>query len=476
MSRIRRIFKNMGWLFASTIIACICGFIWTILVARYLQVSEYGILGFATSLSGILGFTTDLGITTHIVRHISTDYSSANKYLSNAIPLKSLFAAGTFLLTLICLMVMKADEVTITVTLIITMEMILKSFTALFDSAFQAFEISKFQGIGNIILNITSFAFILISIFADLGIFAISASYLISSIIGLCYAYLMITRHVTRPKLEFDRDFCRKITIASLPFAVGSILYTIYFSIDIVMLSNLVGNYATGIYNACYKLISVLTVIQGIYGVVLFPVMNKLFKNEAELLTFTFEKSVKYLLMIIVPLALSIVIYSSDIINFIYGPEYAPAASTLSVLIWTLCLLFVTTICNLLLNASHKEVTVTKIYGIAAAFNIILNLVMIPRFSYIGAAITTVLSDVLIMVLQLYVVYGLGHRVNRRVFADIAKIIMATGVLGISLHILNLNMWVAIPVGIAIYLAAIILLRLFDDDDKHIIREIIGKN
>ena len=66
-------------------------------------------------------------------------------------------------------------------------------------------------------------------------------------------------------------------------------------------------------------------------------------------------------------------VYSTDIIQFIYGHEYDASSSVLSILIWTVCLLFISGACNSLLNASHKEVSVTKIYLIAAIFNIILN-------------------------------------------------------------------------------------------------------
>ena len=57
MSQVQTIFKNMSWLLISQIIASICGFIWTVLIARYLGVSDYGILGFAISLTGILAIT-----------------------------------------------------------------------------------------------------------------------------------------------------------------------------------------------------------------------------------------------------------------------------------------------------------------------------------------------------------------------------------------------------------------------------------
>ena len=181
-------------------------------------------------------------------------------------------------------------------------------------------------------------------------------------------------------------------------------------------------------------------------------------------------------MLVMIPLATGTVFYSLDIIQLIYGHQYDAAASVLSILIWTVCLLFISGASNNLLNASHKEVTVTKIYAIAAVFNVILNFVMIPYFSYNGAAITTVLSDVLIVVLQTYVIYKLGNRVNNKLYFDLTKIIIGSAVLGIALYFLNLNMWVAVPVGIIIYLPIIYLLRFFDDDDKYVIKEILGKN
>ena len=141
-----------------------------------------------------------------------------------------------------------------------------------------------------------------------------------------------------------------------------------------------------------------------------------------------------------------------------------------------MCLLFISGACNTLLNASHKEVTVTKIYTIAAIFNVVLNLIMIPYLSYDGAAITTVLSDILIVMIQCYVIYRLGHRPNKKLYLDLTKIIVGSAVLGIVLYFLNLNMWVALPVGIIIYFTTLYLIKLFADDDKYIIKEILGKN
>ena len=476
MSQVRTIFKNMSWLLISQIIASVCGFIWTILMARYLGVNDYGIFGFTTSLTGILAITTELGLNTHIVRHIATDYDSAPKYLGNAIPLRSIFATGTIILTLIILILIKANELVITVTLLFTIEMIIKSYINLFNGSFQAFEEGKYQGIGNSILNILLLIFILIAIFTDVGLIGIAICYVLANSIALIYAYYVLNKHITQPKFEFDTVFCKEITILSIPFAITSLLYTIYYSIDIVMLTNMVGSYPTGIYNATYKLISVLTLFYSVYSAVIFPVMSKFFKNDESMLLISFEKSIKYLMLVIIPLATATVFYSADIINLIYGNEYDAASSVLCILIWTVCLLFISGATTTLLNASHKEVAVTKIYAIAAVFNIVLNFFMIPLLSYNGAAITTVLSDLLIVIIQSYVIYKLGHRPNKKLYIDIIKIIIGSIILGIALYFLNINMWLAIPVGIIIYLAAVWVLRVFDSDDLYIIKEILGRN
>ena len=446
------------------------------LMARYLGVERYGIFGFAVSLTGILCILFDLGIGIHSVRHIATDYDSAPKYLGNAIPLKGLFSIFGFIVILIVLIVMKCDELTITVTLLITIEQIIKKFVELMTATFQAFEKGEFQGISNTLLNILTFIFILIVIYTDLGLYGIAIAYIIANIITLIYCYHILTKHLTKPHYELDKEFCKMITIAALPFAASVILSSIYYSIDMVMLTNMVGSYATGIYNATYKLIGVLTLFYGIYSAVIFPVMSKFFKNDESMLLTLYEKSIKYLMLAIIPIAVATMHYSTDIIQLIYGHQYDASSSVLSILIWTVCLLFISGAGNTLLNASYKEVTVTKIYAIAAVFNVALNFILIPYLSYDGAAITTVLSDVLIVVVQSYVIYKLGYKPNKKLYYDLGKIIAGSLILGIALYYLNLNIWVALPVGIIIYFATIYLLKVFDNDDKYVIKEILGKN
>ena len=121
----------------------------------------------------------------------------------------------------------------------------------------------------------------------DLGLLGISIAYILANLLTFIYVYYSLNKHIVKPKFELYWEFCKKITLLSIPFAITGILYTIYYSIDIVMLTKLIGDYATGIYNATYKLIAVLNLFYSAYTAVIFPVMSKFFKNDKKLLTLT---------------------------------------------------------------------------------------------------------------------------------------------------------------------------------------------
>lgn len=472
---IRTIFANMSWLATSQIITSILAFFWTIFTARYLGVNDYGILGFVVSLSAMFAIISDLGQSTHIVRSVSVDYSKARDYLGNAIPFKSLLSVVYILVILFVLLITDSSEITILIGLLFAFESVIKNFCSLFYGVFQAHEKGSYQAIANTILNVLTFVFIILAIYLDAGLWGITWAYIFANVACIVYTVYILCKHFEVPKIQFDFGFWKQLAIFGFPFALTTIFYTIYYSIDIFMLNQLIGDFATGIYNATYKLINVLTLFYSIYTAVFFPVMSKLYAKEKSMLKTTLSKSIKYLSLITVPIAIWVMIYSPDIIQFIYGNQYAQASIVLNVLIWTVVFLFINGAASNSLNASHKEYSVTKIYVIAAVFNVILNLILIPRYSYIGASVATVLSEILIFVLEIYALHKLNLSPNKGLILDTLKIVVASIVMGSALYFAHLSMWVTIPVAIIVYLVVGFVIKMFDNDDIYVIKQIIGR-
>ena len=394
MSEIQTLFKNISWVTTSQVIVNLCAFLWTIAIARYLGVNDYGILSFAISFTVLLGMGTDIGMSTFTTREISKDKSITHKFINNVIPFKILLSICLFIATALILILLGYNKLTIEVALIISIETIFICMIKFIGGVFQAYENQKINSIGEMIAGILLLIFTLIVIMLDLGLIGVAMSYALAYLIFLVYMTLNMNKSFGIPKFEFDFKFWKDIAIKSIPFGLSIFFYTVYFSIDVVMIQFLSGDYATGIYNSAYKVVSVFTAFYVIYQYV--------YAENTDMLKLSFIESFKYSLLILLPLCIGVYFYSPYLIDLIYSSQYALASPAMQILIWTVVFLFINGVATSLLNSIGKEVSVTKIYLVAAIFNIVLNYLTIPVWSYIGASITTVLSEILILILMMY--------------------------------------------------------------------------
>lgn len=474
MNQIKSIFKNMSWMTISQIITSVCAFLWTVIIARYLGVADYGIVSFAISFTGLMGIFMDLGMNAYITREISKNRNLLKKYMNNIFSFKLVLSLFVFLIIAILLMILDYPYIKIIVTLIFAIEVIFYSMVNLFNGVFQAFENVKYQAIGTILNSILLLLGIFITINLNLGVIAIALSYAFGYAMFFCYVFYKYVNTFFFPKFESDLTFIKEVCLKSIPFGLIGIFYTIYFSIDIMMLSYLVGDYSTGLYKSAYNIIYVFTTFFVVYQSVIFPIMSKFFKESQDLLKVSFELSVKYLLLIILPLSIVVFFYASPLVDLIYSNQYSLASVPVQILIWTVCFLFVNGAASTLLNAISKEATVTKIYIAAAVFNVILNWILIPLFDYNGAAMATVLSEILITVLIIHSIFKTEFNPGINLLKNILKLLISALGFACVINLLNFSMWLAIPIALIIYLILLILTKSIDNDDKYVIKSILS--
>lgn len=475
MNKVKTVFTNMSWMMVSQIITSILAFFWTIMIARYLGVSDFGIFGTAVSFYAIFSVLNDLGMSTYILRGISTNPKIEDKYLGVGLTLKVILTTFYLIFVIIALFITGWNLFTISICILFTLEDSIKAVYTFFYMPFQSHEKMKYQAIANIILSVGTFILIIGITFTNWGLWGIALAYIFANIIAGIYTVIVVKKNIYSPKFLFNLELSKEFIKSGLPFAITRVAYAIYYSIDMVMITQISGNYFTGLYNSSYKLISVLALFYSIYTAVIFPVMSKLFKNEKNMLKFSLNKSIKYLSMLTIPLCFATLFYGGDVISFVYGNQYVDAEHVLKILIWTVCFLFINGACSLVLEASHNEISVTKIYSFAAIFNVCLNLILIPKYNVFGAATATVLSEILILCLELYVLRKINQLPDKHLVLDISKIIFASSLLCVFYYFVHLSLWLAIPLSIILYLILIFILRILDQDDKMIIKQIIGK-
>ena len=160
--------------------------------------------------------------------------------------------------------------------------------------------------------------------------------------------------------------------------------------------------------------------------------------------------------------------------NFIYGSQYYGTGPIVTLLIFTIPFLFVNGASSVAMNSSNNEIKVTKIYGLAAFANIILNFILIPNYSYIGAAVATVISEIIICILMFRITINSEYAPRMIVVYDVIKLLISSLVMFAVLYYSELNIILGVIVGGIVYIGMLFITRTLDEDDKNIIKNIIG--
>jgi len=475
MSYTRRIARNTLVLFLSQIISYCLIFFYTIYIARYLGANGYGILSFALAFSGIFSILADLGLSTLIVREVARNKYLAKKYINNIILIKIILALLTFFIIIISINLLGYPQETITVVYFISLSFIFTSFFGIFYSIFQAFEKMEYQSIGQIFSSVIMFIGVFLVIYFGFSVIEFSLIYLISSIIILIYTIIIYVIKFSVFKLEYDREFLKTTLKDALPFGLTGISVMLYINIDSVMLSILQNSEVVGFYNAAYRLVLFLVIIPNTINFAIFPSMSQFHITSPASLRNINEKYFKLMILTGIPIGVGITLLASKIIILIFGNGYTQSIIALQILIWTIVFTFGCASSVRLLEATNKQLILTKITSISVIINILLNLILIPKFSYVGASIATVLTEIFISVGIFNVSKKFGYSIRiKKIFHDLLRIIFATFIMAIViLYLYNWNLFILIFLSSLTYLVTLFAVKGINNEDLSIIKEIL---
>lgn len=476
MSTIQRIAKNTTVLFIATVIGYILGFFTTLYTARYLGAEGFGIISLALSLTSIFGVLTDLGLNNLIVREVARDKSLTNKYVSNTLSIKILFSFLTFALLILTTELMGYTWKVNIIIYLIALNVIFVAFSAIFNAIFQSYEKMEYQAVGNILNAVLMFAGVLIVIHFNFDILAFGFVYFISGLAFLVFNILIYSWKFALPKMDIDWSFWRPTIKESLPFAVTGIFTMIYFWIDSVILSLMMGNEVVGWYNASYRLILIFAALYSVYMISIFPVLSGLYKTSQKSIKIAYERSFKYMLVLNVPIVIFITFLANKIILCIYGAGYIPSIIVLQVLIWAIIFMFINTLSLNLLGSVNKQVIVAKIVALGSIFNIVLNVILIPYFSYIGSSAATVATELVMLPIFLYVLKKENYVDISSLIKDVLKIIICSIIFIITIILLNqFNLWLSIIISLIVYLTMIFITKTLNAKDISLIRSLFER-
>jgi len=304
-------------------------------------------------------------------------------------------------------------------------------------------------------------------------VLAFASLYLISNAVVFVYALIFYIRKFHLPKIEVDYDFWKPAIMAALPLSFVSIFSLIAYRIDTVLLSILKTSVQVGYYGASYNLMMVFLFLPGVFSTAIFPVFSNFFVSSEDSLKYTYKKSFKYLTILSLPIAVGVSLLSPQIIHFIY-PKFIPSIEILQILIWSIPITFLNYIFGTIIPAMNRQNLLLKITFISMTVNISLNLVLIPIYSYIGAAVVTIITELIVFILCFYILSKSFSKINLP--SVIIKPALASIVMALFIITIKLNLFLEIFIAAIIYFAVIIALKTFTDEDYAIFKEIINLN
>jgi O-antigen/teichoic acid export membrane protein len=402
-SDIRQIlFKNSFLILSAEFLNKILMFSLSIIIARYLGAEGYGQFAFAMSFASLFFIFADFGISTLAVKEIARNNDIAKKYLNNFAILKLLLSIVTILL--LCLVLSFIGK-PFSIELMVYLfggYILISSTSEFISSIFRAYEKMEYIALSIIIRAVLLTTFGSIFIFLDLGIYYVIFSYLLSSLFCLFFLIYSLQKNILKFSLEFDFNFNFELLKRASPLALSLAFASIYLSIDTILISYFIGDIEVGIYSIGYGLTIVLYAIPAILTNVYFPKMSIYFKSDKLKLRSTLRLLLLKLSILVVPIVIFLYFFASHIILLFYGPEFSSSIIIFQILLLALFLKFFSFPYAFLLVAADQQNIRLFIQAFTAIFNLIANIIFIPSHGIAAAAITTVLSELLLVTMYYF--------------------------------------------------------------------------
>jgi O-antigen/teichoic acid export membrane protein len=480
LSTVQRIAKNTTVLLISQVASYLLTFFYMMYTARYLGAAGFGILSFAIAFTGIFAVLADLGLRPLTVREVARDRSLALKYLANISLIKVILVTITFGLIALVINLMGYPQQTVTVVYLVALSVIFMSFTQMFYSIFQAHERMEYQSLGQVLYAALMLGGVMFVIKHDFSVVGFASLFPIATVIILGYSLLVMRLKFSGSEsgsstriIEFNWNFWKLTIREAFPFFLSSFVAVIAFSIDMIMLSIMKGDTTVGWYSAAHKLIEALLFVPAVFGASLYPVLSKFYVSSDESLKLAYQKSLQYLLIVSLPIAVGTTILADRIITIVYQSGFAESVTALQILIWAVPIIFLTNIFGITMASINRQPLALKINVSCMLLNVVLNLILIPRYSLLGASVATVATSLLSLVLGFRFLSRLVHKVP--IHKLIVKPVITSVIMGLYVFLLrDIHFLLLICSAVVIYFGVLFLLKTFSKEDFSMFRKVVG--
>jgi O-antigen/teichoic acid export membrane protein len=411
------------------------------LLTTFLGVEVFGQYTTIITYVIVLGMIADLGLNVILAREIAEheEHEDAPEGARSHGAVSNIFTMR--LAAVICVMLLGSAAVWLfpytpqvkLLTMLAAFGMIFMSLVQVFHGVFQKHLRTDKVMIGDILSRMGLLAAIGVALaFNSLVLTWVIVGYVLSQMAQFAYIFWNIRKYYN-VSLQTDMTYWRTTMRKALPMFVIITLNIVYFQIDKLMLSVMDSQTAVGYYGAAYKILEILVTFPGMFVGLLVPLMTKHYLYAPENFQNVIDKAFNILYSLAIPVGVGGIILAEPIVLLISGDDFLPSQWALKVLFVAVSFIFVSNMFgHILISTKYQDPSMAaSILGAVA--NIVLNLFLIPMYSFIGAAIATVITEGLVFIAYLVLTFTFVKRTPRLNFLQVFKVMLATSFMTVSL-------------------------------------------
>ncbi len=469
-----RVARNAASLMIAEVLIQGISFVPAVYIARLLGAAHYGQYILALTFAGLFAAVAEFGLKEVLVRQVSRRRDWAARYVLSGLFLR--LALGTISLGLTIGAAICAGYPRDTLVLIcLAGAMVsLNALNDVFRALFHGFERMEYDGATRVLEKVLAVALGVLLLWAGYGVFGVIVALPLAALVMFFVNWSITVRRFSPVSVgRGDPALCKSLLKASLPLALAAFLLTVRLRIDTLLLSFLTDVETVGLYGAAFSLIAALRMVPFFFNRAIFPVISRTGERDARLLLGMVERSLKYLLLLAIPITVGINLMSDRIIHLIYGAEFAESGPVLAWLSWALLMAFVTTFCGNLVIAVDQQRVVTFATLAGAIAATAMNLTLIPTLGVTGAAVAAVLAEGAVLIVYSYFIRR--HIGSVRLYRFVIRPGLAALLMGLVLYLVpGLNLFFSALIGALIYTALVLVTHGLSAEDWALLKEALA--
>ena len=480
VSELIKVLKNAGWLTSAQMIARILSAVFIILLANHLLPSSFGIYNSVIAYSYLFTVVVDWGMDEMTIREVSRQPEKGPQYLSDIISLRMVLGVSTMIVLFTFYYLISAIygiEIPLAVLTAAMTMLIFEKLSNTFFAQFQAYERMELQAYATLIWKVTYLVLGITAILLGFDLFLILTFLIISYIIQLFVSLVIYKFKLTRSRISLPSPgrWIPHLKRSS-PFAVFITVSVIYGQVIIVLVSILSDSFTTGVYSASWKIIIFLGVVPYSFGRAVYPVFSRLYKDRKGTLKHAYLETLRFLLILSLPLTLGLYVIAEDILMLIYTVEYEQTIMVFRTIVWMLPFFFMNGSLKMVLWSSDRTFDSSKNLIGASIVLVVSGVLLIPSYGAYGAAIAIVLAEITHFLLNYHIVSGqLSPAPLAYVWKPYISSMLMAGLLYLPILLgFKFSLLWLLPLGIGIYFAFLYLIGGIDKEDVMLAREFLS--